>query len=201
MLKTLLPILTVLLATSSASAADVAQEKKTTNKLGDVGSFSLALEGAPGRVTPREGTVPGTDLVLRVQTDLFVARRVSVGVSMPLEYRVPTGSNAPPAYFAGVFPMLRVGALFPISERVSVWPGVQLGCGEAGWPSGIQPRCGALDALFVGADARLSIEIFPHAYLSASPIVARVGFSRAAADAGSLGPVFLSTNFAASAVF
>ena len=123
-----------------------------------------------------------------------------MGASLPLEYHQPTGRESSNGWLGASFPILRAGYLLPISSRVQLWPGVQFGCGPGAAPGAFAPKCMSSE-LWTAVDARLMFELFPRVYASVSPLVARVYFGRDHDVGGTLGPVYLGSNAAISAVF
>jgi hypothetical protein len=190
----------LLVATTASAAEEVARTGPM--RLGEAGSVAVGIEGSLGTPSSRgeQGYAgAGSDLVLRPQLDVFVTRSLSIGGSLPLELRVPTGENRPASYLAATFPSLRAGYLLPISRRIAFWPGLRVGCDAVTATGSAVGQCSA-EGLWAAVDTRIAFEVVPHAFITLTPIVAQFNFERERRT-DSFGGFWLQSAVGASGVF
>lgn len=165
---------------------------------GSVGFVWIAHSSTPDGYGNR---LTQTDVAMQPELDVFVARHVSIGGSVSLGYShfasEPSPTPGTDTLEAGIAP--RVGIVFPLGDKVALWPRVGL-------------RFGALDLIKsdgnynpapydarATVDAALVYSLDRHFYVSFDPTVSVGGFPRTAHYDSSFSTV-LETSFSAGFV-
>ncbi len=155
---------------------DIAQADEPPS-LGDRGTIAISGDFwlDAGYTFPAAGWTTGTSVSISPSVDLFLWRRVSVGMNLTLSFSAWDGTTF---WTANIAP--RLGYVVPLGDRISLWPQVQLGLelsvSDFAALSDLPAETDTEIELDLQANLPLVFEPVPHVFLGAGPYIARTLF-------------------------